>query len=82
MAFGGLGGRGEHRLGQLGRFEEPSGELLAMHRAVGLVFLPSRTGEIPTNDAFDGQHLGLAAQHDAALPVVALSWNWAVVERG
>ena len=53
-----------------------------MHRAIGLVFLPGRTGEIAPNDAFDGQHFGLAAQHDAALPVVTLSRGRAVVERG
>ena len=62
----GLGRGREHRLGELRRLQQSLRQPLAVHGPVGAVLLPGRAGDVAADDALDRQHLGAAAQHDAA----------------
>ena len=63
VAFLGLGGWGEDRLGQLGGVVEAVWQGDAADGFLFLVFLPAGAGEVAADDALDGERLGLFHDH-------------------
>ena len=63
MAGRGLGRRREYWCRQLGGLIQARWQFDAAHAAGLLVFLPARSREIASNNAFDGQRIGFPDQH-------------------
>src|SRR5438552_7641648 len=61
-----LGGRRKDRLGQLLAFLQSFGQRDAAYSSIAAILLPSRTGQVAADHAFDGYDLSLADQHGAA----------------
>src|ERR1019366_10202742 len=54
-------------------FPQTSGQLDAAHRAVFVVLLPARAGEVAARHALDLNHAGALDQHRAAFELIAKS---------
>ena len=85
MTLGCLCCRGEEGLGKFGCLAQSARHVMSAHRSVFPVFLPSRTGQIPADDTFDGQGLCLAAEHGATGQLAGkglqLGWKGGKVRR-
>ena len=68
----GLRRRREDRVGKLRGVHEARRQLDAAHGALRVVLLQAAAREIAADDAFDGEHLRLADEHEAATQIVGI----------